>query len=36
MIGFAIHWLVQGNPSATPLTLQGLVPDAETYTVNVN
>ncbi len=31
MIGFAAYWLISGSPSATPLTLQGLLPNADTY-----
>lgn len=27
IMGLAIYWLLSGHPSATPLTLQGLIPD---------
>lgn len=31
MISFAAYWLLDGHPSATPLTWEGLLPNAETY-----
>ena len=30
IVCFAIYWVVSGSPSATPLTIKGLLPDKET------
>jgi len=32
MIGFAAYWIISSAPSATPLSMQGLLPNAEAYT----